>query len=123
MSDSQAVLLAKAHLEAWTNNDLEQARGNLAPDVEFFSPASHLAGIDEYMDAPRGLRQFAAHVVRGSLRIIAASGDDKNALIMYEVDTAGGQFGNRTFPSAQTWVLNGDGKIQVERIISYSISR
>ena len=123
MKDSRAVALARAHLEAWTNHDLEAARRNLAPDVEFYSPASHLVGPEEYMDAPRGLKQFAMHVVPGSLRITAAMGDDKNALIMYQVDTEGGPFGSKTFPSAQTWVLDDDGKIQTERIISYVVPR
>lgn len=123
MSDSRAVALAKAHLEAWTNHDLERARGNLADGVEFYSPAGRLAGIEEYMDAPRGLRQFAMQVVPGSLRVLAATGDEHNALIMYEVKTAGGPIGAKTFPSAQSWVLNEDGKIQTERIISYAVSR
>ena len=123
MTDSKAVALARAHLDAWSNHDLEAARRNLASDVEFFSPAGRFAGIDEYMEAPRGLRQFAMQVVPGSLRVIAATGDDRNALIMYEVDTAGGAVGAKTFPSAQTWLLNDDGKIQTERIISYVISR
>ena len=123
MIDSRAVALAKAHLEAWTNHDLERARGNLADEVEFYSPAGRLAGIEEYMDAPRGLRQFAMQVVPGSLRVHAATGDEHNALIMYEVETAGGPIGAKTFPSAQTWVLNEDGKIVTERIISYAVSR
>ena len=123
MSDPKAVALARAHLEAWTNHDLQAARRNLAADVEFFSPAGRLAGIDEYMDAPRGLRQFAMQVVPGSLRILAATGDERNALIMYEVDTAAGPAGSKTFPSAQTWLLNEEGKIRTERIISYSFSR
>ena len=71
MSDSRAVAIARAHLEAWTNHDLDTVRGNLADDVQFFSPAANLAGIDEYMDAPRGLTQFAKQVVPGSLRVIA----------------------------------------------------
>ncbi|HYL08430.1 MAG TPA: nuclear transport factor 2 family protein [Candidatus Udaeobacter sp.] len=121
--ESPAVAFARAHLEAWTNHDLETARANLAEDVEFFSPAGRLAGIDEYMNAPRGLAQFARQVVPGSLRIIAAVGDDRNALIMYEVDTEGGPGGAKTFPSAQTWLLDGHGKIQVERIISYVTPR
>ena len=82
MSDSRAVALARVHLEAWTNHDLDAARRNLAADVEFFSPGAHLVGIDEYMDAPRGLTQFAKQVVPGSLRVIAAMGDERNALIM-----------------------------------------
>jgi hypothetical protein len=123
MSDSRAVEIARAHLEAWTNHDLEAARGNLAADVQFFSPAANLVGIDEYMDAPRGLAQFAKQVVPGSLRVVAAMGDDRNALIMYEVATEGGPVGSKLFPSAQTWLLDEHGKIKVERIVSYVVPR
>ena len=123
MNDSLAVALARQHLEAWTHHDLQAARGNLAADVQFFSPAANLTGIDEYMDAPRGLAQFAKQVVPGSLRVVAASGDERNALIMYEVDTEGGPAGSRTFVSAQTWALDDAGKVKLERIISYVTSR
>ena len=37
MMDSHAVAFARGHLEAWTNHDLDTARGNLAEDVEFHS--------------------------------------------------------------------------------------
>jgi hypothetical protein len=121
-TDSRAVALARSHLEAWTNRDLETARGNLAEDVQFHSPAGTLSGIDEYMDGPRGLGQFAAQVVPGSLRIIATRGDARNALIMYEVDTEG-PAGSKVFPSAQTWLLDENGKIEVERLVSYSAAR
>jgi hypothetical protein len=123
MSDPHAVALARAHLEAWTNHEFDRARGNLAEDVQFFSPAGNLVGIDEYMDAPRGLTQFARQVVPGSLRVIAAMGDDRNALIMYEVSTEGGPIGSKVFPSAQTWLLDESGKIKVERIVSYAVAR
>ncbi len=123
MMESPAVAFARAHLEAWTNHDIDTARGNLASDVQFFSPAAHLVGVDEYMDGPRGLVQFATHVVPGSLKVIAAMGDERNALIMYQVDTEGGPLGARRFPSAQTWVLDEHGKIQVERLISYATAR
>src|SRR5437588_12451343 len=99
MMDSRAVTIAQAHLEAWTNHDLETARGNLAEDVQFHSPAGTLVGIGEYMDAPRGLVQFAMQVVPGSLRVIASMGDERNALIMYEVDTE-----TKPSPSAQAWL-------------------
>ena len=122
-TESRAVALARAHLEAWTNHDFDTARGNLAKDVQFFSPAANLVGIDEYMDAPRGLTQFAKQVVPGSLRIIATMGDERNALIMYEVSTEGGPIGAKLFPSAQTWLLDENGKIKVERIISYAVPR
>jgi ketosteroid isomerase-like protein len=123
MSDSRAVAIARAHLEAWTNHDFDTTRANLAEDVQFFSPAANLIGIDEYMDAPRGLTQFAKQVVPGSLRVIAAMGDGRNALIMYEVSTEGGPIGSKLFPSAQTWLLDEGGKIKVERIVSYVVPR
>jgi hypothetical protein len=122
-TDSRAVALALSHLEAWTNHDLDTVRGNLAEDVQFYSPAANLVGIDEYMDAPRGLTQFARQVVPGSLRVIAAMGDERNALIMYEVSTESGPIGSKVFPSAQTWLLDDDGKIKVERIVSYMAPR
>lgn len=123
MSDSPAVAIARAHLEAWTNHDLDTVRDNLAKDVQFYSPAANMVGIDEYMDAPQGLTQFARQVVPGSLHIVAAMGDERNALIMYEVSTEGGSLGSKIFPSAQTWLLDEHGKIKVERIISYMASR
>ena len=122
-TESRAVALATSHLEAWTNHDFDTVRGNLANDVQFYSPAANLVGIDEYMDAPRGLTQFAKQVVPGSLRVIAAMGDERNALIMYEVRTEGGPIGSKVFPSAQTWLLDENGKIKVERIISYAVPR
>ena len=122
-TESRAVALATSHLEAWTNHDLDTVRGNLANDVQFYSPAANLVGIDEYMDAPRGLTQFAKQVVPGSLRVIAAMGDERNALIMYEVRTEGGPIGSKVFPSAQTWLLDDNGKIKVERIVSYAVPR
>src|SRR5947207_13300798 len=108
MVDSRAVAIAQAHLEAWTNHDLETARGNLAEDVKFHSPAGTLEGPDEYMDAPRGLVQFARQVVPGSLPVIAAMADERNALIMSEVDPE-----TTTLPPTQTWLADDIGQIQV----------
>lgn len=75
------------------------------------------------MDPPRGLTQFARQVVPGSLHGIAAIGNDRNALVMYELSTEGGPIGSKVFPSAQTWLLDDNGKIKVERIISYAAPR
>jgi hypothetical protein len=123
MTESPAVAIARAHLEAWTTHDFDTVRGHLAADVQFYSPAATLIGVEEYMDAPRGLTQFARQVVPGSLHIIATRGDERNALIMYEVSTEGGPVGAKVFPSAQTWLLDENGKIKVERIVSYMASR
>src|SRR5207237_6693166 len=102
LMESRAVAFVRAHLEAWSNHDLETARGNLAADVKFYSPAANLVGIDEYMYRPRRLTQFAAQVVPGSLRVLAAVGDDRDALVMYDVDPEGGAIGLRTCRPAQT---------------------
>ena len=122
-TESPAVALALAHLEAWTHQNFATVRGNLAEDVQFYSPAANLVGIDAYMDAPRGLTQFARQVVPGSLHVIAAVGNEQNALIMYEVSTEGGLVGSKVFPSAQTYLLDDNGKIKVERIVSYVAPR
>src|ERR1700737_296701 len=98
-TDSPAVALAVAHLEAWTNQDFATVRDNLAADVSFFSPAANLTGIAEYMDAPRGLTQFARQVVPGSLHVIGAMGDEGKALIMYGARPEGDPFGPKVFPS------------------------
>lgn len=123
MVESPAVAIARAHLEAWTTHDFDAARRHLAKDVQFYSPTAALVGIAEYTDAPRGLVQFARQVVPGSLRILAARGDERNALIMYEVDTAGGPLGVKVFPSAQTWLLDENDKIAVERIVSCALAQ
>ena len=36
---------------------------------------------------------------------------------------SGGPIGAKVFPSAQTWLLDENGKIKVERIISYAVPR
>src|SRR5260370_16654709 len=108
--ESRAAALARSHLEAWTNHDFDTVRGNLAKDVQFFSPAANLVGIDEYMDAPRGLTQF----VPDSLRIFAASADERNALLMYEVSTEGGPIASKLFPPAPPCLLDNNGNINLD---------
>lgn len=48
MTDSKAVALARAHLEAWTNHDLDAARRNLASDVEFLRPVASPASMSTW---------------------------------------------------------------------------
>ena len=88
--ESQAVTVARAHVEAWSNHDYDAARTGLAQDVHVtaittmaFPPPTDLTGADDYMT---GLIQFAQAVVPGSACIIASTGDDRNALIMLTVE-------------------------------------
>ncbi len=77
-------------------------------------------------DSTAGTKTESRAVSQGvpsSLHVIAAIGNQRNALVMYEVSTEGGPIGSKVFPSAQTWLLDDDGKIKVERIISYVAPR
>jgi hypothetical protein len=101
--ESQAVTVARAHVEAWSNHDYDTACSGLAPDVHVtaittmpFPPPTDLTGADDYMT---GLIQFAQAVVPGSARIIASTGDDRNALIMLTVEADFGA-GKVTLPGS-----------------------
>ena len=121
--ESPAVAIARAHVEAWSNHDLDTARKNLAADVKVTAtstlpvmPATDLTGIDDYMI---GLTQFAQAVIPGSLRVIASVGDDRNALLMMtvEADLGGGR---ATLPGARLYLLDDDGKIKAEQVVFYA---
>jgi SnoaL-like domain len=121
--EPQAVAIARAHVEAWSNHDFDAARNGLAPDVRVtatttqpFPPATDLTGIDNYMT---GLTQFAQAVVPGSLRVIASAGDERNALLMLTVDA---DFGARkaTLPGARLYLLDENNKIKTEQVIFYA---
>lgn len=76
------VEVARAFTEAWTRHDMDAAAGFLAADVVYDGPANHVTGADAYIAA---LDSFA-RVVTG-LEILAALGDDEQAMIIYEVTT------------------------------------
>ena len=108
-ADSPAVELGCRHIEAYTNGDLETARGNVADDVQAETNGTRLNGIDEYM---AGLTRFAGILERGSLRVLAARGNENFAIIMTE-HTAFGE----PLPSARTFMLDEQGKIKEERVV------
>ena len=99
--------VAIAFTNAWTSHDMETAASYVAEDVVFDGPiAGHTTGIDAYM---QGLNAFAP-VVTG-MQIIAAFGDDTQALIMYDLTTA--PFG--TLRTAELLTMK-DGKIQEDKL-------
>ena len=121
-NNSPAIAIARAHAEAWSNHDFETARAGLAPDVSVTAvttqqmPPTDLTGADDYMV---GLIQFAQAVVPGSLRVLAAAGDDRNALLMLTVEA---DFGGRkaTLPGARLYLLDENGKIKTEHVVFYA---
>jgi len=66
-----------------------------------------------------GLTQFAQAVVPGSLRIIASTGDERNALLTLTVEA---DFGGRkaTLPGARLYRLDDNNKIKTEHVIFYA---
>ena len=122
-NESPAVTIARAHVEAWTNHDYDTARGGLASDVRVTAtttqpmpPATDLTGTEDYMT---GLTQFAQAVVPGSLRILASTGDERNALLMLTVQADFGA-GKATLPGARLYLLDEDNKIKTEHVIFYA---
>lgn len=122
-TDSPAVAVARAHVEAWSNHDYDTARGSLAADVTVASTTTmpamapvHLNGADAYME---GLIYFAQTVVPGSARVIAASGDERNALVMLTVEADFGG-GPMILPGARLYLLDADNKIKSEQVIFFA---
>jgi SnoaL-like domain len=121
--ESPAAAIARAHVEAWSNHDFGTARSGLAPDVRVTAvttqpapPPTDLTGADDYMI---GLTQFAQAVVPGSLRILASTGDERNALLMLTVEADFGA-GKATLPGARLYLLDENNKIKTEHVIFYA---
>jgi hypothetical protein len=76
----------------------------------------HLTGADAYM---QGLTYFAQTVVAGSAKVIATSGDERNALVMLTVEADFGG-GKMVLPGARLYLLDDDNKIKSEQVIFYA---
>jgi len=123
-TNSPAVAVARAHVEAWSNHDFDAARHLLADDVEVTAtaadpafPQSHLTGADSYME---GLIAYAQPIVPGSVRVLASTGDQHHALLTLTMTMAGGPFGSgATAPCARLYTLDENNKIKTEQVIFY----
>ncbi len=103
---STLAVLAREFTEAWARHDIETAATYLDDDVTFEGPTSHSQGKAAYIE---GLRAFAPAVT--GLKILAAFGEDAQALIMYELTTE--SFGTLTAAELLTFTA---GKIQADRL-------
>jgi SnoaL-like domain len=120
-----AVSVALAHVEAWSNRDYEAARAALAPEVKVTVtstveglPKTDTVGVDDYMT---GLIAFADAVVPGSVRIDGSIGDERNALLLVTVKTAGPPTGSTTVPAAHLYLLDEENKIKSEQVVFYLV--
>ena len=124
-TESAAVAIARAHVEAWSNHDFDAARQALAADVLVTAtatnlplPETRLSGVDQYMS---GLTAFARGVVSGSARIISSLGDERNALLMLTVQATGPDGARITLPGARAYLLDENGNIAVEKVVFYGV--
>jgi SnoaL-like domain len=118
--DSHAVKVAQAHVQAWSEHDLDTARKGLAAGVRVTvtttKPAmadTSTTGVDAYM---QGLAGFIQAVVPGSARMIASTGDDHNALLMVSVEADFGG-GKVTVPAARLYLIDDADKVKVEQVV------
>jgi SnoaL-like domain len=124
-SDSPAVKLARAHVEAWSNKDFDTARNGLAADIAVTTsstnpeiPATELVGVEAYMG---GLVLFARPIVPGSVRVTDSVGDDRYALLMVSVRVDGPPYGKLTIHNARLYRFDDNDKIAAEQVIFYTV--
>ncbi|HEY2673427.1 MAG TPA: nuclear transport factor 2 family protein [Rugosimonospora sp.] len=79
---SPALRTALAYYEAWTGHDLDKAMSYIADTIVCDAPAGRLEGAEAY----RGFMEPFVRILTGST-LIAAFGDDRTALIMYDTGT------------------------------------
>lgn len=124
-NEPPAIATARAHIEAWSHHDWDRARGGLAPGVHVTAtstqpgvPPTDLTGIDNYMT---GLIKFAQGVESGSARVIAAVGDEHNALVMLTVKASFAP-GAPPVPlhAARLYLIDDNRKITSEQVIFYA---
>lgn len=105
---SFALRIALAHHRAWTGKDLETAMTYIADDVVLDAPAGRITGSPAYRDF---LRPFAERFLLRA-ELIAAFGDERTALLMYDTETVPA----KSAPAAECVTVR-DGKIIYNRFI------
>ncbi|ESY70563.1 MULTISPECIES: nuclear transport factor 2 family protein [Mesorhizobium] len=82
MKQTAPLDIATAFTTAWTSHDLEKAASYVAEDVVFDGPMQKSTGKEPYL---KGLTKLSQDVT--GVRMIAAFGDDRQALLMYDLMT------------------------------------
>jgi hypothetical protein len=104
---SPALRTALAYHQAWTSHDLDKAMSYIADDIVCDAPAGRLEGAEAY----RGFMGPFVQILT-SATMIAAFGDDKTALVMYDTETVPVS----SAPAAEYVTVN-DGKITYSRFV------
>ncbi len=104
---SLALDTALAYHRAWTSHDFDQAMTHVAADIVCDAPAGRVEGVEAF----RAFMGPFAQILTGS-NLIAAFGDDKTALLMYDTET----LPVRNAPGAECLTVR-DNKITHIRIV------
>ena len=104
---SPALHTALAYYHAWTSHDLDKAMSYIADDIVCDAPAGRLEGAEAY----RGFMGPFVQILTAA-EMIAAYGDDKTALVMYDTETKL----VKSAPAAECVTVT-DGKITYSRFI------
>lgn len=120
MQESTAVSIARAHIYAWSHQDWEKTRELVAPNVHVAAtstqptlPAGEASGIDNYMER---LIKTVEVIEPGSVQVISAIGDEKNALVLETLRIGLGPGGTMvTLARASLYLLDENKKIIEER--------
>ena len=68
-----------------------------------------------------GLVIFGHTIVPGSLRVDGSVGDERNALLLVTVKSAGPPFGSMTLTAARLYLFDENDKIKSEQVIFYVV--
>src|SRR5262249_4124762 len=125
IEESAAVTVARSHVEAWSNREFDKARKSLAEDVKVLVTTTqpimkdtNTTGAEAYMT---GLKMFAQGVEPGSANVIAAIGDQHNALLLVTVRASFGPGAPKvTLPGARLYLIDDNKKITSEKVIFYA---
>ena len=106
-ANTPPVETAVAYHRAWTNRDMDRAMSFIANDIVCHAPAGILTGAQAFRQFMEPFSQILT-----SSGLIAAFGDDEQALVIYDTSTV-------LVPDAPgaEWVRVSDGKIREMKII------
>ena len=103
----RALQIALAYHEAWSSKDMDRAMTYIADDIVCDAPAGRIEGAEAY----RAFMGPFVQILLGS-RLIAAYGDDEQAVVVYDTETVPVKSG----PAAEAVTVK-DGRIVYSRFI------
>jgi hypothetical protein len=78
----EALQVALAYYEAWTNKNIDRAMSYIADDIVCHAPAGRIDGAAAYREFMGPFTQ----ILKGA-ELIAAFGDQTKAMLMYDTET------------------------------------